>query len=145
MLAEIKTLFWLQWKLTAAMFRSTRLSVRWRVLGLFGQLFLFIFTIPLFIGMGVVLACWMLVLAAIWLPNMAGMPSSRTEKFLLSTVFTLFMGLPSAVAPMLMTGRDSLCSIGGRSPAKLEKAIRVQDMTVKRIGNDLMVEGYIRR
>lgn len=48
------------------------------------------------------------------------------------------------LAPLLMTGTDSLCSIGGSSPAKLSQAIKLRDVSVKFVGKDLMVEGYIR-
>jgi diaminohydroxyphosphoribosylaminopyrimidine deaminase/5-amino-6-(5-phosphoribosylamino)uracil reductase len=48
------------------------------------------------------------------------------------------------IAPMLMTGTDSLCSIGGKSFARLGQAIRLRDITTKVVGSDLMVEGYIR-
>jgi diaminohydroxyphosphoribosylaminopyrimidine deaminase/5-amino-6-(5-phosphoribosylamino)uracil reductase len=48
------------------------------------------------------------------------------------------------VAPVLMTGRDSLCSIGGVSPARLGLAIRLEDVTSRFVGKDLMIEGYIR-
>ena len=47
------------------------------------------------------------------------------------------------IAPMLMTGADSLCSIGGISPTRLDKAVRLKDVTSRFAGNDLMVEGYI--
>jgi hypothetical protein len=57
-------------------------------------------------GMGVVLACWALLLGALWLPDLAGFPHYRMEeKLLLSTMFTLFMGLPSAVALLVVTFR----------------------------------------
>jgi diaminohydroxyphosphoribosylaminopyrimidine deaminase/5-amino-6-(5-phosphoribosylamino)uracil reductase len=48
------------------------------------------------------------------------------------------------VAPVLMTGRDSLCSIGGVSPARLGQAIRLEEVTSRFVGKDLMIEGYIR-
>jgi len=48
------------------------------------------------------------------------------------------------LAPLLMTGTDSLCSIGGSSPAKLSQALKLQDVTAEFIGRDLMVKGYIR-
>jgi hypothetical protein len=64
MLTELKTLFWLQWKLTVAMFRSTRLSVRWRVLGLILQVVAFVFTIPFFVAMGGGLAVVMALLSS---------------------------------------------------------------------------------
>ena len=48
------------------------------------------------------------------------------------------------LAPLLMTGTDSLCSIGGASPAKLSQALKLLEVTAEFIGNDLMVTGYIR-
>jgi diaminohydroxyphosphoribosylaminopyrimidine deaminase/5-amino-6-(5-phosphoribosylamino)uracil reductase len=47
-------------------------------------------------------------------------------------------------APLLMTGVDSLCSIGGKSPARLSKAVRLHRVTSQWIGQDLMIEGYVR-
>jgi diaminohydroxyphosphoribosylaminopyrimidine deaminase/5-amino-6-(5-phosphoribosylamino)uracil reductase len=38
------------------------------------------------------------------------------------------------IAPMLMTGTDSLCSIGGISPARLSQAIRLTGVTSRRVG-----------
>ena len=49
------------------------------------------------------------------------------------------------VAPLLMTGKDSLCSIGGMSPTKLSRAIRLGSVTSRVIGQDLMIEGYIQK
>ena len=48
------------------------------------------------------------------------------------------------IAPMIMTGTDSLCSVGGLSPADLRDTIRLSDVTTRVIGPDLMVSGYIR-
>lgn len=47
-------------------------------------------------------------------------------------------------APLLMTGADSLCSIGGKSPARLSNAVRLHRVTSQWVGQDLMVEGYLR-
>lgn len=47
-------------------------------------------------------------------------------------------------APLLLTGTDSLCSIGGKSPARLSTAIRLHRTTSRWVGEDLMLEGYIR-
>ena len=48
------------------------------------------------------------------------------------------------LAPLLMTGADSRCAIGGLSPLKLSQALKLDDVTVKFVGADLMVTGYIR-
>ncbi len=53
--------------------------------------------------------------------------------------------LVAFIAPMLMTGRDSLCSIGGVSPKKLSMAIRLHDVSIRHIGGDFMIEGYLRK
>jgi diaminohydroxyphosphoribosylaminopyrimidine deaminase/5-amino-6-(5-phosphoribosylamino)uracil reductase len=47
------------------------------------------------------------------------------------------------IAPLLMTGRDSICSIGGTSPVKLTHALKLRDVTTRFVGQDLMVEGYL--
>jgi len=49
------------------------------------------------------------------------------------------------IAPTLMTGKDSLCSIGGVSPARLSRAVRLRDVTSRFVGEDLVVEGYINK
>jgi diaminohydroxyphosphoribosylaminopyrimidine deaminase/5-amino-6-(5-phosphoribosylamino)uracil reductase len=49
------------------------------------------------------------------------------------------------VAPLIMTGRDSLCCIGGTSPHVLREAVRLADVTSRFVGKDLMIEGYIRK
>jgi diaminohydroxyphosphoribosylaminopyrimidine deaminase/5-amino-6-(5-phosphoribosylamino)uracil reductase len=48
------------------------------------------------------------------------------------------------IAPKLMTGTDSLCCIGGRSPARLSRAVTLHEVTSRLVGRDLMIEGYIR-
>ncbi len=47
------------------------------------------------------------------------------------------------ISPTIMTGRDSLCSIGGISPKRLGHAIELAHVTSCFVGRDLMVEGYI--
>ena len=48
------------------------------------------------------------------------------------------------IAPKLMTGMDSLCSIGGKAPVTLSRAVMLHEVTSRFVGGDLMVEGYIR-
>ncbi len=47
------------------------------------------------------------------------------------------------IAPTLMTGRDSLCSIGGSSPVKLDHAVKLSEVTAQFVGPDLKIEGYV--
>jgi diaminohydroxyphosphoribosylaminopyrimidine deaminase/5-amino-6-(5-phosphoribosylamino)uracil reductase len=49
------------------------------------------------------------------------------------------------IAPMLMTGRDSLCSIGGTSPMKLAQSIGLSDVRARSVGKDMMIEGYVKK
>ncbi len=49
------------------------------------------------------------------------------------------------IAPTLMTGRDSFCSIGGASPMKLAQSIGLSDMQARFVGRDLMLEGYVEK
>lgn len=48
------------------------------------------------------------------------------------------------IAPTILTGKDSLCSIGGISPKALDYAIKLRSVTSRFVGQDLMIEGYIR-
>jgi diaminohydroxyphosphoribosylaminopyrimidine deaminase/5-amino-6-(5-phosphoribosylamino)uracil reductase len=47
------------------------------------------------------------------------------------------------IAPKIIGGRKSFPAVGGRSFRRLEEAYQVKDVTVKRIGEDILVEGYI--
>lgn len=46
-------------------------------------------------------------------------------------------------APTLLGGRDAIGAIGGRSPARLSDVIRLREESVKRLGRDVIVEGYL--
>lgn len=46
-------------------------------------------------------------------------------------------------APKIIGGQRSLSSIGGCSPENLEKATYVHDIRIKKMGEDIMVEGYV--
>jgi diaminohydroxyphosphoribosylaminopyrimidine deaminase/5-amino-6-(5-phosphoribosylamino)uracil reductase len=48
------------------------------------------------------------------------------------------------IAPTIMTGKDSLCAIGGISPKKLGHSIKLRSVTSRFVGRDLMIEGYVR-
>lgn len=47
------------------------------------------------------------------------------------------------IAPMLMSGRDSISSIGGASPLRLRDGFMLKDISVRFMGKDLMLKGYI--
>jgi len=45
------------------------------------------------------------------------------------------------IAPKIIGGMDSYPAVGGRGHRKIEEAIRIRDMTVRRIGEDVLIEG----
>lgn len=47
------------------------------------------------------------------------------------------------IAPKIVGGRESFPAVGGKSFRKLEEAYRLKDVKVKRIGEDILVEGYV--
>ncbi|MEW6738773.1 MAG: bifunctional diaminohydroxyphosphoribosylaminopyrimidine deaminase/5-amino-6-(5-phosphoribosylamino)uracil reductase RibD [Nitrospirota bacterium] len=47
------------------------------------------------------------------------------------------------IAPRIIGGKDSIPAIGGKTFRRLENAFRVSDMKIKRVGDDLMIEGYL--
>lgn len=47
------------------------------------------------------------------------------------------------VAPMLMGGQDAKAVIGARGPERLAHALSLQNVTVRRLGKDLVVEGDV--
>ena len=49
------------------------------------------------------------------------------------------------IAPKIIGGRDSYPAVGGRACASLADAYRLRDTRVRRVGEDILVEGYIER
>ncbi|MCL5024642.1 MAG: bifunctional diaminohydroxyphosphoribosylaminopyrimidine deaminase/5-amino-6-(5-phosphoribosylamino)uracil reductase RibD [Nitrospirae bacterium] len=46
------------------------------------------------------------------------------------------------IAPRILGGRDSYPAVGGKTLKRLEDAQRLRDVSVKRLGEDILVEGY---
>lgn len=46
------------------------------------------------------------------------------------------------IAPKIIGGRDSFPAVGGTSFRRLAEAIRIQRLSIKRVGTDILVEGY---
>jgi hypothetical protein len=103
MWTELKTLFWLQWKLTRAMFRSRRTSTQLHVVGLLLRVVSLVFTFPMFLLMGIALAVGLILLSPgaafevvmivntfmflIWLILPASYNSQLVERFEMSRLF----------------------------------------------------------
>lgn len=49
------------------------------------------------------------------------------------------------IAPKIIGGKDSFTAVGGRNFRNLEEAYRVKDISIKRFGEDILVEGYINK
>jgi diaminohydroxyphosphoribosylaminopyrimidine deaminase/5-amino-6-(5-phosphoribosylamino)uracil reductase len=47
------------------------------------------------------------------------------------------------IAPIIIGGTDAISSIGGKSPVLLKDAFRLNDLQVNKIGDDLLLEGYL--
>jgi diaminohydroxyphosphoribosylaminopyrimidine deaminase/5-amino-6-(5-phosphoribosylamino)uracil reductase len=47
------------------------------------------------------------------------------------------------IAPKIVGGKDSFTAVGGKSFRKLAEAYRIRDMKTNRIGEDILIEGYI--
>lgn len=47
------------------------------------------------------------------------------------------------VAPKIIGGKSSFPAVGGRSFRRLEEAYRIHNVVVKRIGEDILIEGYL--
>jgi diaminohydroxyphosphoribosylaminopyrimidine deaminase/5-amino-6-(5-phosphoribosylamino)uracil reductase len=49
------------------------------------------------------------------------------------------------IAPKIIGGRDSFPAVGGKSFRKLADAHRLRDVKTKRVGEDILIEGYIQK
>jgi diaminohydroxyphosphoribosylaminopyrimidine deaminase/5-amino-6-(5-phosphoribosylamino)uracil reductase len=47
------------------------------------------------------------------------------------------------IAPKIIGGRESYPAVGGKDYLPLEKALKLRDMKVRRVGEDILVEGYL--
>ncbi len=126
MIAELRTLFWLQWKLTVAMFRSHRLSALWWAVELLLRIISFVFSLPLILALGAGLAAVLMMLSPtaayeltmlvncgiffLWLLLPASYNSQIVERFEMSRLFVYPIHFRSIVvgstlmAMLTMTG-----------------------------------------
>jgi diaminohydroxyphosphoribosylaminopyrimidine deaminase/5-amino-6-(5-phosphoribosylamino)uracil reductase len=49
------------------------------------------------------------------------------------------------IAPKMIGGRNSYPAVGGKTFRKLEDAYKLRDMSVTKIGDDILIEGYVQR
>ena len=49
------------------------------------------------------------------------------------------------LAPVIIGGRHAPTSVAGTGFAELSKALRLRDVEVERVGDDLLVSGYLRQ
>jgi diaminohydroxyphosphoribosylaminopyrimidine deaminase/5-amino-6-(5-phosphoribosylamino)uracil reductase len=49
------------------------------------------------------------------------------------------------IAPKIIGGRDSFPAVGGKSFRQLQNAYRLRDVKTKKIGEDILIEGYIQK
>lgn len=46
-------------------------------------------------------------------------------------------------APMFLGGKEAPGVLGGRGIARLHDALQTRDITIRRVGSDLLLEGYL--
>ncbi|MDX9953554.1 MAG: hypothetical protein RBT75_05640 [Anaerolineae bacterium] len=129
-LAEIKILFWLQWRLTRAMFRSRRFADRAQLLRLVLTLVQLVFTLPFFIAMGIGVAVGLAVISPgaalemamvgntlllfLWLLLPASQSSQIVERFEMSRLFIYpvsFRGLIAGSTLMSLLSMTGLWTV----------------------------------
>jgi diaminohydroxyphosphoribosylaminopyrimidine deaminase/5-amino-6-(5-phosphoribosylamino)uracil reductase len=49
------------------------------------------------------------------------------------------------ISPKIIGGRESFPSVGGKSFRRIEEAHRLRDVKVSRVGEDILIEGYIEK
>ncbi|MDD5155500.1 MAG: bifunctional diaminohydroxyphosphoribosylaminopyrimidine deaminase/5-amino-6-(5-phosphoribosylamino)uracil reductase RibD [Candidatus Omnitrophica bacterium] len=49
------------------------------------------------------------------------------------------------ISPKIIGGKDAISSVMGRGVNRVERAVKLKDVKLKRIGGDFMVEGYVQR
>ncbi len=49
------------------------------------------------------------------------------------------------ISPKIIGGKDSISSVMGKGVLRVERAIKLKDVKLRRIGEDFLVEGYLRR
>jgi len=47
------------------------------------------------------------------------------------------------IAPKIIGGKDSYPAVGGKTFRKLEEAYRLKDISLRKIGDDFLIEGYV--
>ena len=135
MLTELKTLLWLQWKLTRSMFRSRRKSDAMRIVGLLLRILSLLFTLPMFVVMGIGVAVGLILLSPraayeavvilntglffIWLLMPSSASSQMIERFEMSRLFPHPISFRSIVvgstlmAILTMTGMWTIPLLAG--------------------------------
>ncbi len=120
MWTELKTLLWLQWKLTRSMFRSRRKSDVMRIVGLLLRILSLLFTLPMFVVMGVGVAVGLILLSPraayevviilntglffIWLLMPSSASSQMVERFEMSRLFPHPISFRSIVVGSTLMG-----------------------------------------
>lgn len=49
------------------------------------------------------------------------------------------------ISPMIIGGKEAVGSVMGKGVARIDRAIRLKEIKLKRIGEDLLIEGYVQR
>ena len=48
-------------------------------------------------------------------------------------------------SPRIIGGSDSIGMVGGPAPGSLDESVFLKDISIRRLGEDILVEGYVRK
>lgn len=49
------------------------------------------------------------------------------------------------IAPKIIGGRRSFPAVGGETYKKIEESVKITDLRIKKIGEDFLIEGYVKK
>ncbi len=47
------------------------------------------------------------------------------------------------ISPKIIGGKDAVTSVMGRGPARIDKAVKLKEVQLRKIGEDFLIEGYV--
>jgi diaminohydroxyphosphoribosylaminopyrimidine deaminase/5-amino-6-(5-phosphoribosylamino)uracil reductase len=48
------------------------------------------------------------------------------------------------ISPKIIGGKEAISSVMGKGIDRIDKAIKLRDVRLKRLGEDLLIEGYVK-
>ena len=48
------------------------------------------------------------------------------------------------ISPKIIGGKDAIGAVMGQGVSRVERALKLKDITLRRLGEDLLIEGYVK-